>query len=581
MNTTLNTNNLSVVKSPPYSVDSVGKPCAKPTIAKLDLAAVLISLLCLSISICTISPSLQWSWRLGFQGQIIVIGFMISIMNQCLMRFLPTSLTLIETRWGESRLQNYDAILCNSAVANDTGPLLRVVLLFFLVLPMTLSIAYKKLLGGESTINIQTGMSGNMYGLFPPTNTSSVFSENFANPLYIYINSTSSFFEQSVSDDSFPYDAIAKNKTIPYGHNLLLLSNHSAAALDLPRLSYLQAIKKKLWMSESWTISAAVYGLVVQMNETIEDMRTVDNFWDGLSAAGTSDLYSVSIFRSGISLGSMPFLPSLSQPTSASSLFGFYSPSRGYSIASFSDSQDPEVLAFRHNASLFTVHRQLCNATWKVTVDSIQLLRGDCPVNADKIESAMFSLNGTAHPRINANQSRPFELDSLPITVHSLNTFADGPANSPWKTPSTMIAVAGIYWARVAFLIGKTDVDGVNATTISSDFLYTAKHESIRSTKSTLHAHTPMSVVLALQPAFTVFMCFLSMFLYVTPVSNNFNLVSILSGVDPETLPLIDGAGLSGKLKRPVMLKILIVEKHIRYELSEPEECKDKQKRSL
>jgi hypothetical protein len=195
MNTTLNTNNLSVVKSPPYSVDSVGKPCAKPTIAKLDLAAVLISLLCLSISICTISPSLQWSWRLGFQGQIIVIGFMISIMNQCLMRFLPTSLTLIETRWGESRLQNYDAILRNSAVANDTGPLLRVVLLFFLVLPMTLSIAYKKLLGGESTINIQTGMSGNMYGLFPPTNTSSVFSENFANPLYIYINSTSSFFE--------------------------------------------------------------------------------------------------------------------------------------------------------------------------------------------------------------------------------------------------------------------------------------------------------------------------------------------------------------------------------------------------
>jgi hypothetical protein len=61
------------------------------------------------------------------------------------------------------------------------------------------------------------------------------------------------------------------------------------------------------------------------------------------------------------------------------------------------------------------------------------------------------------------------------------------------------------------------------------------------------------------------------------PVSNDFGLVSILSGVDPETLPLIEGAGLPGKLRRPVTLNISIVGEHIKYELSELEQGKSKQ----
>lgn len=569
MNATQKTNDLSAPQPQHSSLGSLGKPCAKSRTAWPDLAAVTISLLCLVISICTISPSLQWSWHLGFQRQIIIIGLMISIMTKCMQRLSRMSLILIEARWGHSELQNYDAILRSSAIANDTRLLWRVVLFIFLVLPMGLSVIYKQFLGGQSTISIRPRMNGNMYGLFPPTNTSSAFSENFANPLYIYINSTSTFFEQSAGENSFPYDAIAKNKTTPYGHNLLLLSNNSAAALDLPRLSYLEDIKKELWRNESWTISASVYGLVVQMNKTIEDVRTDDSFWEELFAAGASNLCSMGIFRNGISLGLMSFLPSLSQPTSASSLFGFYSPPTNYSLAYSSGSQDPDILAFRKNASLFTVHRQLCNATWKVTADSIQLLSGDCPVNADKIESAMFSLNGTAHQRINANISAPFELDSLSITIHSLNTFADGPANSPWKIPSTVMAIAGIYWARNAFLVGKTDTDGTNATNISLDFLYTTKHESINSTRSTLYAHAVLYVVVALQPVSTVLMYSLNMFLYAIPVSDDFGLVSILSGIDPGTLPLIGGAGLSGKLQKPVTLNISVLGKRIRYELSE------------
>ncbi|KAE9369152.1 hypothetical protein N431DRAFT_344857 [Stipitochalara longipes BDJ] len=578
---TIPTTNASPAPNPPsHSKNALGESCTKPTIAWLDSTAVFLSFFCCIISICTISFS-PLSWHLGFQGQLIIVGLMISIMSQCLMKFVPTSFNLIEARWGYSRLQNYDAILRNSPVAKGTGWAWRVAILIFIALPLGLSVGYKRFLGGESTKIIHPGIRGNMYGLFPPTNTNSAFSENFANPFYIYINSTSSFFEQSVSDYNFPYDAIAKNKATAYGNNLLLLSNDSAAALDLPRVSYLDAIKEKLWESESWTISTSVYGLVVQKNETIEDMRTVESFWRELFAAGASDLCSMGIFRGGISLGLIPFLPSLSQPTSASSLFGFYSPSRVFSISYSSGSQDPEVLAFSQNASLFTVHRQLCNATWQVTANSIQLLSGDCPVDGDRIESAMFSINETAHPRINAQISAPFELDALPITIHSLNNFADSPANTPWKTPSTIMAIAGIYWARNAFLVGKTDTDGADAANISSDFLYTAKEESIRSTRSTLRAHTGLYIILALQPVLTIFLCFFNMLLWEMPLSNDFGIVSILSGVDPISLHLIGGAGLSGKLERPVTLDISVSGKNIKYTLSLSKHVKSTQEGSL
>lgn len=48
-------------------------------------------------SICVITPDCNFSWRFDFEGQIVVIGFLLSIINLCMMRFAPT---LSIARWG-------------------------------------------------------------------------------------------------------------------------------------------------------------------------------------------------------------------------------------------------------------------------------------------------------------------------------------------------------------------------------------------------------------------------------------------------------------------------------------------------
>lgn len=166
------------------------------------------------------------------------------------MSFVPWSMSLIEARWGSSRLQNYDAILRNSVFATGAGQVWRLIISLLIALPLCLSVAYKRYLGGESTIVLHPLVRWNQYGIFPPTNTSATYSENFANPTYLYINATSDFFESSVSN-KFPENPFENNSTLAYGHNILLLSDTSAAALDLPRLSYINSIRRRLRRGES------------------------------------------------------------------------------------------------------------------------------------------------------------------------------------------------------------------------------------------------------------------------------------------------------------------------------------------
>ena len=54
-------------------------------------------------------------------------------------------------------------------------------------------------------------------------------------------------------------------------------------------------------------------------------------------------------------------------------------------------------------------------------------------------------------------------------------------------------------------------------------------------------------------------MFLMSILLYSTPLSKNFGLVAVLSGIDKESLGSIPGAGLSGELEGPIKLRISVV----------------------
>ena len=100
----------------PHTLANVGKPSSKPLIETSDLLCIVGLIACLVLAVTTIIPTSSLAWHLGFTNQIIIIGLLLGLMNRCLESLAKSALLLYEAQWGESTLQNYDAILTNSVV---------------------------------------------------------------------------------------------------------------------------------------------------------------------------------------------------------------------------------------------------------------------------------------------------------------------------------------------------------------------------------------------------------------------------------------------------------------------------------
>jgi hypothetical protein len=95
-----------------------------------------------------------------------------------------------------------------------------------------------------------------------------------------------------------------------------------------------------------------------------------------------------------------------------------------------------------------------------------------------------------------------------------------------------------------------------NVTAIIKDTIYQPTSEIIHSHRSALRASPWLYIILAILPIVTTIAFVLRILLRSTPVSKDFGLISILAGVNPDTLPLLRGAECSGRLERPATLTI-------------------------
>jgi len=80
--------------------------------------------------------------------------------------------------------------------------------------------------------------------------------------------------------------------------------------------------------------------------------------------------------------------------------------------------------------------------------------------------------------------------------------------------------------------------------------------ESIVLSKPTLLSRWQLYLVLAIQPFLTICAFAGTVFLYKAPLHRGFGIVSILAGIKPASLALLDGAGLSGQLDKALTLNI-------------------------
>jgi hypothetical protein len=518
----------SPLKGPEAGIRALGTPEEKSKIRIVDFMVVVCCLACFTLSIYVISPNLYPSWRLGFNNQIVVIGFLLSIMNLCTTKLAPVFFFTIEATWGPSSLHNYEAIMRNAALLSHVHFPWRGTLLFFTLLPIGLSVGYKRFLGGSSAINIHSDYTQH-YGMVTlPMGDFNVMN----NSIYLMINSSVPFMAASSDDNNIPDFPAA------YGFNTLLLDNASTALLDLPVPDYVSSIQQNLKDGEWWTMSSSVDATVARYNSSISSYRDSDSFWVDAFTQSHYLLYSISLYN-GYQLGLL-----VGESQGPFCMMGIYN---GYSLGltDSSDPTSPESISFRQEALKFEIQRERCAGTWKITQSSVELLGGSC--TGEKASQDIL------------HASIPYYMDVMPVMAQSLLSYSPPGlrSGSPWKLPSFTTAISSMYWARLTYIHPYDKSSFKQDPTV----FYTVPDEKITSTRVTMQAEWGLYLILAVHPVLTMIMLASITLLYHAPISDGFGLVSVLAGIERGSLDRLQGAALSGSLIEPVSMHISVLKK--------------------
>lgn len=526
----------STKRSPP----ALGKPTRKKKIHILNVLITLLSLLCLVIAILTVANE-SISWRLGVGNrQLIVVGFLLSIMNLCLGSVVPTLFLLLEATFGPSTIQNYDGILRNQPLTSKLSLAWRMALGLMWALPLGLSAAYKNFSGGESTIMVDAmTYIGNesYYGMFAPPGLQLLGDTGIS----LFFNATLPFAVASSSiNGSEPH---LPTRPQAYGFNVLLLNNESTAMLDIPQPSYISAVQSLLAGRESWNITAPVIATVATFNNSRAENETeYESFLESFCEAGqeSSGAYT---HQSLMNYWSIVLLDHVSPGDQSLQYIGL-PPDPGINIM-------PSCSIFSEYAQGYDINRQLCNGTWSITRGGIELVEGSCTGVALPSDKQLVVTNNTLFLGI-------WYMSPL---AEFLGSFATTRNQSIWKGPYMATGMAAMLWSRITAIDGAANYGDVRVAsgifagvTYEDAGLTYLVNDTVAYIRPTLRKSSLLYAVLMLQPLLIFVILGLTLTFHSVPLDKGFGLISILSGVERGSLDTLAGAALSGELKMAVRL---------------------------
>ncbi|KAJ8110783.1 hypothetical protein OPT61_g6460 [Boeremia exigua] len=548
------TSSQSVVSCSTTPGRSRRRPCLGAHLKPKDIVLLVTLAGCLLLSVLVVTPRVTLAWRLGSKNQIVVVGLLLGIMSICVRSISCTTLLALEAHTGDSTLQNYEAILTDSLTASHTSTYLRAVLLSLLLLPLGLSIGYKQFLGGESSSTINIQIPDARYGIdYPSLGDYSMLSTG----TYLWLNAYSGFSAQVNPWKITPLPKDLPNQAAPYGYNVLLLSNTSAAVLDIPSKVYMESIRKMMKPDETWYLNASVNAFVSDINPILDTVRKNDSFWkNSLEHTNSRMMYhGLTTVRRGGNWSDYGFgmIPEYRDNTGrgyGSCILGMYPDkvSDVVTITQYNDYDNVVVRSFRKTALRFDVQRRRCSASWRVSAEKIQLLSGHCPTSSPAIVVDSKVVEDFAPPSIDC-------LPNLWPALNWLNTSISGDDVPIWKVPSYSIAVAISYWSRAANQKDSGLLKSYN------DVVYPPVDEFIVSIRSTLQANWLLYLILAAQPALGLFGLVVVWCLRGAYVGDRFGTLAVLARVEQSSLTVVGDANLDGKINRPIWLQIQNVER--------------------
>lgn len=548
------TNEQNTTSTPSFNHMSSRLPLGKPTVKKrfhaLDLLTTSLSFVCLALAVIVVASE-NISWRLSANNyQLVVLGFLLSIMNLCLGSISPTLFLLLEARFGSSTLQNYDAILRNQPLRSQLSIIWRLVLALTLALPIALSAAYKSFTGGQSVMDVNAATyitNASHYGMFAPPGLQSLGEKTgiglFSNATLPFAVATA---PQNGSDPPLP------PSTRAYGFNVLSLNNESTAMLDIPQPNYISGVQALLASGESWNITATVRATVATYNHSKTTNRNeYESFLtqfckDGQESSGAYTHMSM------MNKKAVALLDSASLGDQSLQYIALTEdPGINYEVSCRNFSQD---------AHLYDLNRQLCEGTWSITRGGIELVDGSC-------NRTILSTENQLPITFNTLFLGVWYMSSL---VELLGPFATARNSSVWESPYMATAMAAMLWSRITVLNSAQNLVDADPLPLRKTAMYKDAdqftfedigllypvNDHVVYIRPTLRTSFWLYTVLALQPLLTFVMLGLITVFFSTPLDKGFGLISILSGIDTRSLDRLTGASLSGQLAENVKLVI-------------------------
>ncbi|KAK9778573.1 hypothetical protein SCAR479_04595 [Seiridium cardinale] len=471
----------------------IGKPTRGQYVDFLDVAAVFLSTACLAASVVIISPSFDYAGDLGVNKQIIALGVLLGIMNQCVQRVLPYLFILIEARYGHSTLQNYERLFRSSPFTSRLDIVWRVMLIVLRILPIALSVCYKQFIGGVAHTSLQD--TTRFYSPTAPPGLQGSIGQDYENFVLgkrnaIFANASIPFMFDTTDDIELPTH-LASNPEV-YGFNTILLSNTSAAAIDAPVTSRVLELQQGLGAGMSMLLTADVRGTVAQYNFTTGD----EAYWNqtyNVSSYAQYSLYNdyyILILQEGVATSDAPISFNGSW-TLIETLDSSIVSENGTGIES-------TARKFITTAMRFDVKRHQCRATWRLTRSSIEIMSGTCdPIGLEPVYQYYDNCQLSLAPNLGRS------------LADNLGAFATVRNSSHWRVATHAVLLAHGYQSIVAAAEGYVPIqpegyiwNDTNVETFYNE-TYTSQ-EHIEMEIPTLRADGSLYFIVALQPIMTV-----------------------------------------------------------------------------
>ncbi|RMZ83253.1 hypothetical protein DV738_g1219, partial [Chaetothyriales sp. CBS 135597] len=470
---------------------------------------------------------------MGFTYQLVIIGFLLSVMNLCNRRLAKTFFFASEVRWGSMALQNIDAILQQSMLVSRSSLLWRTAIFVLTALPIALSVAYKTFTGGHAGHVIHE-YSAVQYGAFNKP------MENNNIHLIAMVDAMTPMKKIADDDDNYPQDF---DQPAIFGYNLAMLGDDEVVMIDMPDEAVLRTIQDSLDVDEYLYLSADIRGASARYNASI--IRD-DSLWDKSLTVTMSTRWG---WRIAIARGHDGAYSHMWN------VIGGYDQRFGsqgevtFEMSAYANS-NVFVGAFRNSsfAMGFNIYRLPCSVMWNITSTSIQLLSAQCDPEKAWIDETIVECN---YDWVSDEKV----LDAVDFAIAPFHD--DERQDSPWKIPSAAMASATVWSGCWKHMMSAGDESEDPDTSVAiAEFRYQAENEKFELFHHVVRVTPRLYLIFAIQPIISVILFILNLSLYSTPISTNFGLITILASINASSLNLLSGAGLSGELKQRIFLSI-------------------------